>query len=113
MTEKTVSIRTAPVMHNHITQVSEPQAGCPACELIRPEVMSASPRFLANGWYGEPRQPSASATEGTTQVQSVNEDRRIWSMAKARYRSAGVSPAWENLDPGERQLWYERVKLEG
>lgn len=56
-----MSIRTERVQHTHITQSENKIYGCPACDLIRPEVMSGSAaRILryypnAENWFGKPR----------------------------------------------------------
>jgi hypothetical protein len=44
--------------HSHITQTVAPVAGCPACALIRPEVMSrAAFPYLRSGAFGPAPRP--------------------------------------------------------
>lgn len=44
--------------HNHIFQSRrEPIRGCPACALIRPEVMNASYGMIRDGIFGPPPTP--------------------------------------------------------
>lgn len=50
--------------HSHICQTRSPVTNCPACKLIRPEVMNAHPRMIAGGMFGPPR--PAPMTERTT-----------------------------------------------
>lgn len=38
--------------HNHLFQTRSPVTGCPACALIRPEVMNAHPRMIGSGMFG-------------------------------------------------------------
>lgn len=44
--------------HDHLFQADEPASGCPACALIRPEVMHRVPfHLLAAGAFGPPPTP--------------------------------------------------------
>lgn len=48
--------------HNHVTQSAHPVTGCPACALIRPEVMTERAIRILRGHnafiFGLPKEPS-------------------------------------------------------
>jgi hypothetical protein len=48
-----VSIRTGRVPHTHVAQLKTPNPGCPACQLIRPDVVVKNPNVFAELRYGD------------------------------------------------------------